>query len=412
MSTEDLPEAAIALEASVFTPKDIISTWPFDENDNNFARVDIFVKNLYLGDGDGKPWMNNTKARESETWMVQRIGNANLTPVTNEPVASEKNPSYQWAEIWRALNTYNVLTTRHADSPVTNLLFQLPASGLAQGMFPANLRTLLTSNEATIRANPQSDWIGRPPPTAPNPPVDRYAPFAGVQAAYATGMQFFQTGAVGPTSVEAAFVLATQFAGVNWQKLQRRLGTPGAVERGVFWVAALLVDKASGEYVITERRRHPLGDRNQGLRYYLRNASQANDPQAGMVLVLDLDPDIDGFRDARKKVFLFVIHAIDAHSRVFVPPVTALTNLAYTTYNPATSAPPLSNLTSKDNIRFYGHAHAAIMDYNAWMDWFGQKNPGEPMPRYAQIGEQHFYFLVEDENDLWPRRKYLATGSK
>ena len=213
--------------------------------------------------------------------MSQRIGNANLVAdLPNEPVAVATNPAWQWAEIWRPLNTYNVLRTSDQGRPVEYFLNRLPSGNLARGMFPDTLRTTLLNNERAI-VNSRGNWVGNVNSTAP------FRPFAGVTVPYVNNITFFQQGAIGPVSFEAAFILATQMAGINWYNLQNKI-TPAKIQEGIYWVSGIMPTGDRDE-TITEYRENST-DRVMGIASRPGTHGMADhDPDAGMYLVVRAD---------------------------------------------------------------------------------------------------------------------------
>lgn len=213
--------------------------------------------------------------------MVERIGNAELTHATGEPVDNQTNPNWRWADCWRPLNLYRILLTRKTTSKyvVKEFLSSLPTDSLTQAMFPKDVQKLLISNEEYI-VDSGRNWVGHH--TLHGPP---YPPIAGVNVTDARpkGIRFDQEGAVGPMSMEASFILATQLAGINWYDLRSRI-TPDRVKSGVYWLSAVLPGRASDQYIMEERK---AGQRELG--YLERSGTMADligSPEAGFYLVV------------------------------------------------------------------------------------------------------------------------------
>ncbi|KAI0682120.1 hypothetical protein BC835DRAFT_950666 [Cytidiella melzeri] len=422
--TFDTTSDAVKMNAS-FLPTDTYSTFPFVSKSTVFTGTTQFIKNLYLGDTDKKPWILNTPDNVAKEfpWMVSRIGNPNLTADESakpkEPVANTTNPSWRWRDVWRPLNLYKVLLNQKAAGSsgtgfvVAEFLKGLPSDPLTTALFPPDIKKLLVDNEKVIVASKQ-EWVGTPA-SATRP--KQYTPFSGIKVSYAAGKSgaaFKQTGAVGPMSLEASFILATQLAGINWKKLLSKIGK-GEVQTGVYWTGAILPENKNDQVIKERRLSYPTAERNMGWLSRLATSQATGSPDAGFYLVLDIDPKVNGFDPKiNKNVFVFAAHLIDPHSRVYVKDTEQLRNLAYATpYAPAAKTPPqIASANGGENVRFYAHAHSAVVSYTEWMKWVGQElkpgqTKGQPMPVYSQIGEMHLYILSEDENAVWPRLEFL-----
>ncbi|KAI0084029.1 hypothetical protein BDY19DRAFT_998005 [Irpex rosettiformis] len=407
---------------SLFVPSDKESTFPFDSTSTGYTSIPQFVKNLYLGDGDYKPWINNTPARLGTDfpWMVTRLGDKDLVPDPTanppEPVKVTTNPRWRWADCWRPLNAYKIFLTRNAAQATGNglvideLIKALPSGDLTTALFPTDVKNLLLANEKAI-VNSNKNWVGYPASSRPT----QYTPFDGVKVTHAgttSGAAFKQTNPVGPMSLDATFILATQLAGINWKTVRAQIGS-SQLQAGVYWAGAITPEKKDDQ-LIREKRKAPLTERTMGYVSRPQSPNMAKgSPDTGFYVVLDIDPKIDGYNNPNKNVFVFAAHLIDQHSRVYIKNTASLRNLAYATpYQPGKGSPPQIPSTNKgEDVRFYAHAHAAVMPYTTWMNWIGQDikpgQKGEPMPNYIQIGEMHLYFLLEDEHDVWPRSAYL-----
>ncbi|KAI0690359.1 hypothetical protein BC835DRAFT_187824 [Cytidiella melzeri] len=387
------------------------TTFPFDRTNTDYTQATKFVKNLYEGN---KCWLSNTPSRESyaDQWMNDRVGDRDLTAFAGEPVGHPANPSWRWSESWRAINTWETLRTLTVDKPVASFLdsFGKGTDALTKAMWPQKLQDLLRSNEQVI-VNSKKDWVGR----LTKPAKTKFDPFPGVKVvdAGSSGIKYYQTGAIGPMCIEAAFILATQLAGINWKTLRTRIKGKN-VEAGVYWDSAILVQGKGDDYI--EESREDGGSRVLG--YLSRppitlNSGPSGSPDAGFSLVLDIDPDLGDDRN----VFVFAGHLIDSHSRVYVSDQTKLQSLQYSdAYEPGKKTPP-GGPSKGNDVYFFSHAHAAVMPYKTWMGWIGQNIPvsgkGELMPKYTQIGETHMYFLPENEEagkNLWPRAGWLAKN--
>ncbi|KAI0703498.1 hypothetical protein BC835DRAFT_1303239 [Cytidiella melzeri] len=435
--TFDTTSDAVNTNAS-FLPKDTYSTFPYDSKSTDFTTTTLFVRNLYQGIADKKPWILNAPAGVGKDfpWMVSRIGNAELTPDGSanpaEPVANRTNPSWRWRDVWRPLNLYkNLLGQKAAGSSGSGFVVDELLKGLSTtdklttALFPADVQKLLVDNEKVIVASKQ-EWVGFPA-NATRP--KQYAPFPGVKVSYAAGSSgaaFKQTGAVGPMSLEASFILATQLAGINWKKLLSKIGKD-EVQAGVYWAGAIIPENKNDQVIKERRQSYPTAERNMGWLSRVATSQNTGSPDAGFYLVLDIDPKVNGFDPKiNKNVFVFAAHpyltaemaVIDPHSRVYVKDTDQLQKLVYATpYAPATTTPPqIATANKGEHVRFYAHAHSAVLPYTDWMNWVGQElkpgqSKGEPMPVYSQIGEMHLYFLSEDEASVWPRLEFIQKNS-
>jgi hypothetical protein len=223
--------------------------------------------------------------------MVARLGDVELTPDPNanppEPVTTKMNPRWRWADYWRPLNLYKVALSTASSKPtggyvIKQLLTGLPTNDLSTALFPQDVKNLLIANEKVI-VDSKQDWVGKPQSPRPT----NYMPFPGVKVTHAgtdSGAAFKQTGAVGPMSLEATFILATQLAGINWQTLLSKIGKD-EVETGVYWAGAITPD-GKDDQVIREQRKS-YAARNMG---YLsrpgRLADMKGSPDAGFYLMV------------------------------------------------------------------------------------------------------------------------------
>jgi hypothetical protein len=178
--------------------------------------------------------------------MDERIGHENLTAATGEPVGHTQNPSWRWAESWRAINAWETLRTLKKDKPVATYLDSL-GDYQKDAMWPKELRELLRQNEDLIVTS-KREWVGRQTQA-------RYTPFPGVKVIDAgeSGLKYYQTGAIGPMCMEAAFILATQLAGINWKTLRSRIKSKD-IDTGVYWDSAIL-PQGKGDERIEETRK-------------------------------------------------------------------------------------------------------------------------------------------------------------
>ncbi|KAI0084043.1 hypothetical protein BDY19DRAFT_559999 [Irpex rosettiformis] len=393
-------------------------TFPFAQTMPAFTVPSTFVTNLYQGGTERRPWLNNTQTREPDVhpWMIKRIGNADLTPDTRagEYVGNTANPNWRWAEMWRVLVVYKTLLATAAAKPngnglaVTEYINSIGTDALSTALFPQAIRTLLKNNEqAIVNVKKPLPWVGNPQSKAP------YSPFSGVRVTSANDARFKQDCPVGPLSIEASFILATQLAGINWKTLNAQL-TDDVKHAGVYWINAI-IPYDNKDNVIEELRGPPYQKRNLG---YLsrRGDPVTGSPDGGFSLVLDIDPSINGFKQP-KNLFTFAVHIMNPHSRMFFQYPERFRAMTYkTSYEYKDWKKNVEEIEKKnrgENVRFYAHAHGGVMPFKTYMGWLGQKIPkkgkGDKMPNYEQIGKMHLYFLPEDENAVWPRSTYLTN---
>ncbi|KAI0703437.1 hypothetical protein BC835DRAFT_1024916 [Cytidiella melzeri] len=400
-------------------------TFPYGPGQVPIKDTSIFVNRLYKGDPkDNKPWISNTPGRDPDVypWMNQRIGDAELKPDTDagEYAEVQKNPNWRWSESWRIIALCNtLLTTRAAQKNGNGLVVKeyfsaLGKNSLSKAMFPSDVRILLERNEAEI-VKAKQPWVGNPVARKP------FQPHTKVKVIHGKDVQFAQTGPVGPMSLEASFILATQLAGINWKTLNSQLDKD-AKETGFYWVSGIIPEKDKNrDELILEKRGRGVRERTLG---YLsrRGAPTTGSPDAGFYIMLDIDPKVNGYTNKDKKVFVFASHVMDQHSRFKLDKPAKLKQMEYVgEYLPEDSKKLVKVIDKKEDkkhegagVRFYAHGHGAVLPFHTFMDWLGQKipnkGPGEAMPKYDQIGEMHLYYLPEDEDSLWPRSTYLATN--
>ena len=217
--------------------------------------------------------------------MNQRIGDANLIAAEQEKefVADKRNPNWRWSESWRIINLYNQFINTRSAKPggngrvVSEYFSTLGSTPLAKALFPTDVQILLTDNERVIVGS-KEEWVGNLTASAP------YAPFDGVRVTSGRNLKFTQKGPVGPMSLEASFILATQLAGINWQTLRTKLGND-ALLTGVYWVSGIIPDKSASVDQLILERRGKQADRTLG---YLsrRGAPLTGSPDAGFYIMV------------------------------------------------------------------------------------------------------------------------------
>ncbi|KAF8884505.1 hypothetical protein BD779DRAFT_1472057 [Infundibulicybe gibba] len=400
--------------------------YPF-QTTAEFLDISKFLNHLYLTDD----WINTElmattyRGIQCSADLVKSIGQARLTPDPLEPVADTLNPGWMPQEAWRALNAFQGVLSKtsfgqFAFTPVKNFLAAQGTTPLSNALFPPTIKDLLIANEARIAAT-RTNWVGRGAAAVPIA-----TPFLNSQVAWSgPGIGYYQRGAAGPFSIEAALILATQLAGINLNGIDRS-ELPNNVPW--YWMGAMTVatgTQNSGTHLYLRPTPAPARDLF-GYNYRPTSLKPAGDPGAGFYLAFEVDFDLRKAGDRNRNVFVFAVHAIDEHSRVAVTNRMNLRQLTYTPYPPptATNGPkpgdpgqPPAGSAAGTNGRFYGHAHAGYVKYSELEAFLyqGQTGSGIPslgFPTYSQIGFLHMYILSENENDggpFWPRGVYKAA---
>ncbi|EJD48700.1 hypothetical protein AURDEDRAFT_162155 [Auricularia subglabra TFB-10046 SS5] len=422
------------------------SAWKFAQTDQ-FLILTIFLRALYRrGQGNGDAWVTTQQPAESYVDIVTNpIGNANLRPAAGEtgPVVDQSNPSWSIMEAWRPLNLYRSLVTialaiannpAEIDRrPVREYLRRQIDQGdaTAPAYFPPQIRQLLTDNEDAIVGS-SADWVGRNVNIAGQRDVP---PFPGVQVAYGRSTSFYQRGSIGPVSMEVAFILATQVAGVNWQTIaQRAVRTRVATWSvgGLLPANRRFATDDEGTCISTSNARGT-SERTAALVLRQHGASPEGDGDVGFYIAIDLDPDMS-IEDPAHNVFLFVVHTSDPHSRINIPNPEVLRAMTFTQYTPAagestapypgTPGQPPQGPSDGRNVRFMAHAHSAVMRYSDWARFLEQpvpvlhvnndpRNPREgiSIPLYTEVSYLHFYILSETEWEGWDRSEFRGGGN-
>ncbi|KAF8884526.1 hypothetical protein BD779DRAFT_1536863 [Infundibulicybe gibba] len=397
--------------------------YPFQAN-ADFLDISRFLNHLYLAD----LWIERELMATTYRELIRPIGRARLTPDGAEPVGDTLNPGWMPQEAWRALNAFQGVLSKSsfgqlAHTPVRDFLaVQGAAAGsLSNALFPVTIRNLLRANEDQIAAR-RTNWVGRGATATPIA-----TPFQNIQVAWAgPNIGYYQRGAAGPFSIEAALILATQLAGINLNSIDRT-----ELPRNVpwYWLGAMTAatgQQNTGTHLFLRPNPPPARDLF-GYNYKPTSLRPAGDPGAGFYLAFEVDFDLRARGDRNRNVFVFAFHAIDEHSRVQVTNRASLRQLNYTAYAPPTSAngplpgnpgqPPAGNANGA-NARFYGHAHAGYVRYSDLEDFLYQGQNGQvpqrEFPTYSQIGFLHMYILSENENEtapmtFWPRGVYRAA---
>ncbi|KAG8715183.1 hypothetical protein FRC08_010888 [Ceratobasidium sp. 394] len=203
----------------------------------------------------------------------------------------------------------HIAVSQNVDDPVGRWLNQsIPTMDGGRARWPDSVRNLLLANSRVVhnfnRGNGET-WIGQNTPIAGG----ETAPYPGVRAGYDQTMRFYQRGNAGPFSIEAAFLMATQAAGVNFRAVARAYNSNPAG-----WWFGSLGAGPTANLCLQERDTMGRAVRTYG-RFESVAGSTQHDPRAGVYMAFDLDPGL-AEADANHNIFLFVVHALDANSVV------------------------------------------------------------------------------------------------
>ncbi|EJD43565.1 hypothetical protein AURDEDRAFT_114632 [Auricularia subglabra TFB-10046 SS5] len=388
--------------------------WPFDPRDITFLVIATFLRAFY-GTGDG--WVNRDVVANTYGYTITPIGQNRLLPDANEPVADLTNPRWRIAESWRVLDVYravlNAASASGAATPVQAFLNAQGTTGLDAALFPTSLRNLLIANEQAIQRAGQA-WVGRNTP----PNMNGVPPHPNIQVAHAggSGIRYYQGGGVGPFSIEGAFLVAAQAAGIDFNRIRQ---LAAANPRAAYWVGAITPPRPRQQNnagsCMTANAGTSRNPRALGYAFRPTSTSAQGDGRAGFYIALEVDFDLT---NDDRNIFVFAVHVIDPHSRLQVTNPNNLQALQYTTYTPPTSrattpspgaagAPP-AGPSNGAQTRIFAHGHATFIRYSDLQRFLTQGNTGGVnFPAYTPIGFLHIYILSENDNEIWPRFGYL-----
>ncbi|KAG8734956.1 hypothetical protein FRC10_011159 [Ceratobasidium sp. 414] len=205
--------------------------------------------------------------------------------------------------------------------------------------WPDSVRQLLLTNSAVVHNLNRGyvdTWLGQ------NRQITggETAPYAGVRAGYDQSMRFYQRGNAGPFSLEAAFIMATQVAGVNFRAVARSYNSNPAG----WWFGALGAGPTAR--LCLQERDSTGGEIRTYGRFESTGGSTQHDPRAGVYMAFDLDPTLSD-DDPNHNVFVFVVHALDANS------VVSATQAQFRAVNVGTPNNWYGLATGSANARFY-----------------------------------------------------------
>ncbi|KAG8701195.1 hypothetical protein FRC08_004233 [Ceratobasidium sp. 394] len=226
----------------------------------------------------------------------------------------EELPEWRPTEIGYRVNgifrqILHTAVSQNVDDPVARWLNQnVPTTDGGRARWPDSVRQLLLANSRVVHNLDRGyveTWVGQNRPFSGEGDTP---PYPGVRAGYDQTMRFYQRGNAGPFSLEAAFIMATQVAGVNFRAVARAYNSNPAG-----WFGALGTAVTSRE-CLQERDSEGVEVRTYG-RFESSGGSNQHDPRAGVYMAFDLDPTLED-DDPNHNVFVFVVHAIDANSVV------------------------------------------------------------------------------------------------
>ncbi|KAG9088848.1 hypothetical protein FS749_001824 [Ceratobasidium sp. UAMH 11750] len=179
---------------------------------------------------------------EEITWrdnnVLQRpIGNTTATvgfggsstgrPADAPYLGREELPEWRPTEIGYRVNgifrqILHTAVSQNVDDPVARWLNQnVPTTDGGRARWPDSVRQLLLANSRVVHNLDRGyveTWVGQNRPFSGEGDTP---PYPGVRAGYDQTMRFYQRGNAGPFSLEAAFIMATQVAGVNFRAVAR-----------------------------------------------------------------------------------------------------------------------------------------------------------------------------------------------
>ncbi|KAG9100910.1 hypothetical protein FS749_011855 [Ceratobasidium sp. UAMH 11750] len=127
------------------------------------------------------------------------------------------------------------------------------------------------------------------------------APYPGVRTGYDQTMRFYQRGNAGPFSIEAAFLMVTQVAGVNFRAVARAYNSNPAG-----WWFGVLGTGVTSHICLQERDTQAPKFVHMDVSFESTAGSTQHDPRAGVYMAFLYDQDT-AYR---------VVHALDANSVV------------------------------------------------------------------------------------------------
>ncbi|KAK0545654.1 hypothetical protein OC845_005003 [Tilletia horrida] len=350
------------------------------------------------------------QANQNLVWPTHRFTNIN---VQNFPQVTNTNAGgWNWVEVTRRL--VNAFRRFVSDGSELNSVPESSTAGsLDTRIVTPQLRTVLSNNRDQIRSLGTRTWLYRGSSRGARPPAP------GVQVVQANNAAFFTTGGVGPLSLEAAFTMALQVAGVNFEEVnaayQRAEGfVTGGSPAGDF-TAHMVTGNIGQETTCipatfgTDRRGNPryLGEqRGMGRIVQMEGAADQGNGN-GFYLTFNLDPDQP--RSPDNNLLVFAVHTTDEEARVwFTDDNAMLQTPIFTTYDASANLPQDGSSRARRVVRTLAHAHVGVITQRAldsYVTTGAVDRSDRGFPSYDQIGSFHF-FLNPEEAATDPRQQY------
>ncbi|KAL9936299.1 hypothetical protein V8E36_005141 [Tilletia maclaganii] len=332
-----------------------------------------FLYSLTRKNAAGDPVFQQLALNGGDTWPFYRSTQVDTTGVTG---ITNTNPGgWNWAETTqRLLNTWRrwVLDSGPLNSMPAN------PTGLDARVIPASLRSIIAGNQATIaRLGMDRSWPWRGV-VGGTPTV-----FAGINIAQANNVGTFQGGAVGPTSLEGALILALQVAAA-----MQRAARNGPGANGGDFTASMIAGNLGGQYTmcVPAYSTATQGTRTMGLFSCQTNNSANRGPNNGIYLTLDPDPDL-GY-DGNRNVLVISMYTTDPRGTI--------------TRQQARSLPTKARVVK--SVR-WPTSTSGLLTMQQLSDYTSSTAAGPDFPTYRQIGSFHFYINPE-EGATDPRQQY------
>ncbi|KAE8243541.1 hypothetical protein A4X06_0g6247 [Tilletia controversa] len=359
------------------------------------AALVVFLYSRTQPNMNGDPVFQTLAGSGGDIWPFYRWTNVDNT---NRPEVTNTNTGgWNWAEITqRLLNAYRRFVI---DAGVLPSIPANPAAGSAAArLIPPSLRSIIAANAGQITGSQTWPYRGvfAGTPTA----------YANIQIAQAANVGFFQSGGVGPTSLEGAFILALQVAGVNFGAVRSALQ---AAQRqgnaGGDYTSSMLSGNIGNQFsmCIPAFLRSTGTERTMG-QYSCNTAdSPRRVPQNGVYFTLDLDPDLA--YDPNRNILIFAVHTTDPEARIRLTNNNAAMNNPTFTGRLASGSLPANPGSSGGEVRNLAHAHVGLITQQQLSDFNNNPRPGQDFPRYREIVGFHFY-LNPEESATDPRQQY------
>ncbi|KDN35813.1 hypothetical protein K437DRAFT_67747 [Tilletiaria anomala UBC 951] len=317
---------------------------------------------------------------------------------STRPEVTIRDPGgWNWAEVTqRVLNAWRRFVL---DQGVLPSIPANPASDEAR-VIPPDLRSIIADNTARITESQTWDWRGATAGGARPPHV-------GIVLPQASNVGYFQRGAVGPTSLEAAFILGLQIAGVNFVAVRSAMQSAraqGSSNAGDFTSSMRTGNLGEDSMCVQAYSRLSQGYRNLGQFSNRYNDALDRGPSNGIYLTFDLDPDLpDNEANMNNNILVFAVHMTDPEARLRLNNNNAALNNPTFTGHPADNMPGANDSGRGGPVRVFAHAHVGTITRRQLNDF--NRRAGQDFPEYEEIGKFHFYINPE-ESASDPRQQY------